>query len=69
MFGNPAASSISIDLLLFLSSASIWMVLEARKLRVRHVWAYIVFGFVIAISVTFPLFLVARERALARLSV
>jgi hypothetical protein len=41
------------------------MVLEARKLGIRWVWAYVVFGVLIAISVTFPLFLIARERRLA----
>jgi hypothetical protein len=32
------------------------------------VWAYIVFGFLIAISVTFPLFMIAREFRLAAIS-
>jgi hypothetical protein len=35
------------------------MVIEARKHGVRFVWAYIVGGLAIAISVTFPLFLIA----------
>ena len=30
-------------------------------------WLYILFGFLIAISVTFPLFLIAREMRLAKL--
>ena len=37
------------------------MVIEARKHGVKFVWAYIVGGGLIAISVTFPLFLIARE--------
>jgi hypothetical protein len=37
------------------------MVIEARKHGVKFVWLYIVGGFAIAISVTFPLFLIARE--------
>ena len=41
------------------------MVIEARKHDVPFVWAYIVGGMLIAISVTFPLFLIARERKLA----
>jgi hypothetical protein len=41
------------------------MVIEARKLGIRWVWAYVVLGFLVAISVTFPLFLIARERRLA----
>ena len=41
------------------------MVIEARKHGVRFVWAYIVGEALIAISVTFPLFLLARELRLA----
>ena len=37
------------------------MVIEARKHGIRFVWAYIAGGLLIAISVTFPLFLIARE--------
>jgi hypothetical protein len=33
---------------------------------VRFVWAYIVGGLTIAISVTFPLFLIARELRIGR---
>ena len=40
--------------------------IEARRLGVRFVWLYILFGFLIAISVTFPLFMIAREMRLAR---
>ena len=62
---NAAARSITLDILLFFVAAAIFMVLEARRLGVRYVWAYIVGGMLIAISVTFPLFLIARERRLA----
>jgi Na+/phosphate symporter len=46
---------------LFFVAAAIFMVREARRLAIPHVWAYLVGGMLIAISVTFPLFLVARE--------
>jgi hypothetical protein len=62
---NPASRSISIDLSLFLLAASVWMVLEARRIGLRFVWAYVVFAFLVAISVTFPLYLLAREIRLA----
>jgi hypothetical protein len=42
------------------------MTYEARRVGVRFVWAYVFFGFTVAISVTFPLFLIAREFALGR---
>jgi hypothetical protein len=43
------------------------MVTEARRLGIRFVWLYVLLGFAVAISVTFPLFLIARERRLAKL--
>jgi hypothetical protein len=58
---NPASRSITVDIVLFFLAAAILMVIEARKHNVRFVWAYIVGGLLIAISVTFPLFLLARE--------
>ena len=61
---TPASRSITIDILLFYLSAATWMVLEAKRLRIRWVSLYLVFGLLVAISVTFPLFLIARERAL-----
>jgi hypothetical protein len=42
------------------------MVIEARKHGIRFVWLYIVGGAGIAISVTFPLFMIARELRIGR---
>jgi hypothetical protein len=58
---NPATRSFTVDLLLLFLAAAILMVVEARRHRIRYVWAYLVGGALIAISVTFPLFLIARE--------
>jgi hypothetical protein len=63
---TPASRSLSVDIVLFFLAAAILMVIEARKHGVRFVWAYIVGGLAIAISVTFPLFLIARELRLGR---
>jgi hypothetical protein len=65
-FANPAAASITLDLLFLCLAAVIWMLVEARRLAIRGVWFYIAFSFLIAISVTFPLFLIARQVRLAR---
>ena len=65
---NHATTSITIDIFLFGLAAVTWMLIEARRVGVRFVWVYVVLGFAIAISVTFPLFLVARERRLHALA-
>ena len=62
---NRATISITVDIFLVSLAASIWMVLEARRLHMRFAWLYVLGGIFIAISVTFPLFLLARERKLA----
>ena len=63
---NGAARSFTVDIGLYLLAGTGLMVSEARRLGVRFVWLYVLFGFGIAISVTFPLFLIAREMRLAR---
>jgi hypothetical protein len=62
---NPAARSVMADIALIFLAAAIFMVIEARKHGIRFVWAYIAGGLFIAISVTFPLFLIARELKLS----
>jgi hypothetical protein len=63
---NPAAASLSNDLLLLAAAASIFMAIEGRRVGVRFVWLYIILSALIAISVTFPLFLLARQVKIAR---
>ena len=62
---TPAATSITVDIGLFFFAAALLMLLEARRLEIRFAWLYVIGGLLIAISVTFPLFLIARERRLA----
>jgi len=64
-FANPASRSITIDIFFLGLAVFVWMVLEARRLGLRGVWLYLAFGLLIAISVTVPVFLINRERALA----
>jgi hypothetical protein len=63
---TPAARSLTVDLFLLAFPAVILMVAEARKHGVKYVWAYFLAGAVTAISVTFPLFLIARELRIAK---
>lgn len=63
---TAASRSLTVDIVLFFLSAAILMVIEARKHEIGFVWLYIVGGLAIAISVTFPLFLIARELRVGR---
>jgi uncharacterized protein DUF2834 len=67
-YANPAAASITNDILFVLLAAIAFMVVEARRLGIRHVWGYVLVSFVIALSVALPLFLIARQLRLARRS-
>jgi hypothetical protein len=62
---TPASTSITVDLGLLLLPLCALMVIESRRLTIRFVWIYIALGILVAISVTFPLFLIAREQRLA----
>lgn len=63
---TPASRSLTVDLFLLAFPAVILMVAEARKHGVKYVWAYLLAGTVTAISVTYPLFLIARELRIAK---
>ena len=65
-YANHAASSIANDILMVCLAAFAFMIAEARRLGIRHVWLYILLSLGIAVSVMFPLFLIARQRRLAR---
>jgi hypothetical protein len=63
---NPASRSVTVDIVFLCLPVICWMLAEARRLRIRAVWAYVAAGFFIGISVAFPVFMLQRERALAR---
>ena len=64
---NESSRFITVDLLFLGLTVTVWMVLEARRLRIPGVWIYVVLGLLIAISLTVPLFMIQRERKLAAL--
>ena len=64
-FANSAVISLSIDLLAVASAASIFIILEGRRLRMRWYWLYVFASFITAVAFTFALFLAMRERKLA----
>ena len=53
---NPASRSITVDLFFLGLAVFVWMVLEARRLGMRGVWLYLLFG----------MLLINRERALVQ---
>jgi hypothetical protein len=63
---NPASRSITVDVMFLFLAVSVWMLLEARRLAMKGAWLYVLFGLLIAISFTFPLFMLHRERALSK---
>jgi glycerol-3-phosphate acyltransferase PlsY len=65
-YANPAAASITNDILFVLLAAVVFMVVEARRLGIRHVWIYVALSLLVALSVAFPLFLIARRLKPAR---
>lgn len=61
LFNSHAAGRfLVIDLLFLAFVCSLWMLLEGRRLKIRFLYAYIIGGVVVAISVAFPLFMAVR---------
>lgn len=63
---TPAGVFAVADLALVAGVALVFMVIEGRRLGVRHLWVYVMLTFAVAISVAFPLFLVMRSRTIQR---
>ncbi len=63
-FANPAASSLTVDLVTAATAFLFWSNVEARRLRLRSWWWVPVVTLAIAFAVAFPLFLLQRDRAL-----
>ena len=65
---NPAAESISRDLLIGASSVFIWIVNESRKLNIKNMWVVYVGTFLIAFAFSAPFFLFLRERRIIEIN-
>lgn len=65
---NPAAQSLSRDLLISSTAVSIWIVAEARRLKIRGLMATLILCFGVAFACGAPFFLYLRERRLEELS-
>ena len=61
---GPAVSSLTLDLAIAAIAGSILIIVEAKRLRMKRGWLYVVLSGVTAFAFTFPLFLAMRERKL-----
>ena len=65
---NPAAQSISRDLLVGASAVFIWIVSESKKLSIKNMWIVYVGTFLVAFTFSAPFFLFLRERRIIELT-
>lgn len=65
---NPAAQSLSRDLLVGATAVTVWIVVESRRLQMRHLWVVLLSSVTIAFAFAAPFFLFLRERRLAELA-
>jgi hypothetical protein len=66
MVANGAATFMLIDLLAVAIIALVFMVAEGRRIGMRFLWVYVLLTFLVAISVSLPLFLIVRQVHLAK---
>lgn len=60
-FVTPLAGSLTSDFLIGTTPVLVWLVVEARRLGMRHGWAYVAATFLVAFAFACPLFLLMRE--------
>jgi hypothetical protein len=65
---NPAAQSLSRDLLVGATAVTTWMIVESKRLGMRHLWLVLLSSVTIAFAFAAPFFLFLRERRLAELA-
>ena len=63
---NAASSSLTNDALIAAITFIFFSYFETRRLRMKNWWIYVVLTLSIAVAFAFPLFMIMRERAVAR---
>jgi hypothetical protein len=63
-FINSLTGSITSDFLIGTIPVLVWMIVEARRLGMRHLWFYVATTFLVAFAFACPLFLLVRETKL-----
>jgi len=65
-FSNGAATqSLQWDLVVLATAASVFVIVESRRIGMRRAWVLVPLSFLTAVAFTVPLFLALRERHLA----
>lgn len=64
---NPASESLSRDLFIGATAITVWMIIESRRLKMKHLWIVLLSSFTVAFAFAAPLFLFLRERRLIEL--
>ena len=67
-FGTAVDWVLSADFTVVAIAVVVFMIAEARRLKMKRVWLYIVLSGITAMAFTFPLFMAMRERKLDQLS-
>jgi hypothetical protein len=66
LYANPAVATFTNDVMFYVIAGYVFMVVEARRLGIRYVWVYLLLSSFLAVSVMFPLFLIARQYRISR---
>lgn len=61
--------SINADISVVVVTFFVWMIHESRKLKIKHWWIIIPLTFLVAIAVSFPIFLYMRANRLEKTTV
>ena len=67
-FGSAVDWVLSADFTVVVIAVVVFMISEARRLKMKRVWLYILLSGITAMAFTFPLFMAMRERKLDQLS-
>jgi hypothetical protein len=68
MFSNRIGSAFVLDLLVVVYVALLWIIVEARRLKMKNSWVYVVLTLLFGLAGPLPLFLYNREKVLAQQS-
>ena len=67
-FGSAVDWVLSADFTVVAIAVVVFMISEARRLKIKRVWLYILLSGITAMAFIFPLFMAMRERKLDQLS-